>query len=288
MSNLKVNSKSSILEFKRKHNNLVESVEEISLDITDIQNALENCLGVIEIDSDDASESFENLGIAEKVLSGNYRLRAYYDSVYLEYIPIKCTSDEVVFIRIDNITTENIFVWYISVDGGEDTLEDMYGSEMSMHIYRVDGNPTLAGTEDDLTGLQIGDTKYKIPSKTKLYKHRASINLTITVNNGTNTYNATGTVEISILTTKSDAYTSMNSFLEGWLGSYHGIDVYLPTIRFEAKYSAGPTTITSVTGFLSCCYAGNHRFDFDNVVATNGYNVIAKSGSFSNDTVIEL
>lgn len=28
----------------------------------------------------------------------------------------------------------------------------------------VIANPTLAGTEGDLTGLQVGDTKYKIPS----------------------------------------------------------------------------------------------------------------------------
>lgn len=29
---------------------------------------------------------------------------------------------------------------------------------------RVTANPTLAGTESSLTGLQIGSTKYKVPS----------------------------------------------------------------------------------------------------------------------------
>ena len=33
----------------------------------------------------------------------------------------------------------------------------------------VIANPTLAGTEDALTGLQVGDTKYKVGEK--LYKH---------------------------------------------------------------------------------------------------------------------
>ena len=41
-------------------------------------------------------------------------------------------------------------------------------------VYKIDSsggttvvaNPTLAGTEDDLTGLQVGDTKYKVPSGT--------------------------------------------------------------------------------------------------------------------------
>lgn len=28
----------------------------------------------------------------------------------------------------------------------------------------VVANPTLAGTEADLTGLQVGDTKYKVPA----------------------------------------------------------------------------------------------------------------------------
>lgn len=35
----------------------------------------------------------------------------------------------------------------------------------------VIANPELAGTESDLIGLQVGDTKYKISGGTKLYKH---------------------------------------------------------------------------------------------------------------------
>lgn len=35
----------------------------------------------------------------------------------------------------------------------------------------VVANPTLAGTEDALTGLQVGDTKYSVPQTPKLYLH---------------------------------------------------------------------------------------------------------------------
>ena len=35
----------------------------------------------------------------------------------------------------------------------------------------VIANPTLAGTEDALTGLQVGETKYKVDSGTHLYQH---------------------------------------------------------------------------------------------------------------------
>jgi len=41
----------------------------------------------------------------------------------------------------------------------------------------VVANPTLAGTEANLTGLQVGDTKYKVPEGggTALYKHNINI-----------------------------------------------------------------------------------------------------------------
>ena len=32
----------------------------------------------------------------------------------------------------------------------------------------VVANPTLAGTEADLTGIQVGETKYKVPSGTEV------------------------------------------------------------------------------------------------------------------------
>ena len=41
--------------------------------------------------------------------------------------------------------------------GGTKWVDDVSGTT-------VVANPTLAGTEADLTGLQVGDTKYKVPS----------------------------------------------------------------------------------------------------------------------------
>ena len=45
----------------------------------------------------------------------------------------------------------------------------------------VIANPTLAGTEDVLTGLQVGDTKYKVDTSQKLYEH--NITMKVTSNN---------------------------------------------------------------------------------------------------------
>lgn len=47
----------------------------------------------------------------------------------------------------------------------------------------VVANPTLVGTEANLTGLQVGENKYKIPEK-HLYLHKVTINFnkTITIN----------------------------------------------------------------------------------------------------------
>ena len=35
----------------------------------------------------------------------------------------------------------------------------------------VEANPELAGTESALTGLKVGNTKYKVPESKKVYKH---------------------------------------------------------------------------------------------------------------------
>ncbi|MBQ3330814.1 MAG: hypothetical protein IJG87_06515 [Ruminococcus sp.] len=46
------------------------------------------------------------------------------------------------------------------------TREEMYLDAIAQKGggTNVVANPTLAGTEADLVGLQVGDTKYKIPS----------------------------------------------------------------------------------------------------------------------------
>lgn len=62
------------------------------------------------------------------------------------------------------------------------TLTDKYNSTVKIYpkvieeclpegIVGVVANPTLAGTEASLTGLQIGETKYKVGGGKQLYRH---------------------------------------------------------------------------------------------------------------------
>lgn len=46
----------------------------------------------------------------------------------------------------------------VKTENGLTKLAGLYGSQ------RITPNPTLEGTEDDLTGIQFGDTKYKVSS----------------------------------------------------------------------------------------------------------------------------
>ena len=60
----------------------------------------------------------------------------------------------------------------------------------------VVANPTLAGTEDPLTGLQVGDTKYSVGEK--LYQHIITMGGgcgTVIINNSSTKFNLTSFVE---------------------------------------------------------------------------------------------
>lgn len=61
---------------------------------------------------------------------------------------------------------------YTAGTGIEITNENVINNTQN----NVVANPTLAGTEDELTGLLIGNTKYKAPESKQLYQH----NLTYT------------------------------------------------------------------------------------------------------------
>ena len=55
--------------------------------------------------------------------------------------------------------------------GGESSLEGLQVGETKYKVpsgTEVTANPTLAGTEADLTGIQVGETKYKVPSGTEV------------------------------------------------------------------------------------------------------------------------
>ena len=66
--------------------------------------------------------------------------------------------------------------------GTESDLESLQVGDTKYKIpsggTEVVANPTLAGTEADLTGLQVGATKYKVPSGggTQLYVHNIYMN----------------------------------------------------------------------------------------------------------------
>lgn len=144
----------------------------------ELQAAIANCLGVIEIDSNEGNLTFDELGITEKVLSGKYTLSCPFDGEYLQYIPVRYTDDIVIFIRFEefNNSSDIISGYYIMVDGGEYSISGMYDGESSLVVPKVRANPVLAGSEDSLTSLQVGDTKYKISGGTKLYRHEIKRN----------------------------------------------------------------------------------------------------------------
>ena len=56
------------------------------------------------------------------------------------------------------------------------TEDELSGLEINGTKYKVSGenvvaNPTLAGTEAELNGLEVGSTKYKVRKGTTIYKH---------------------------------------------------------------------------------------------------------------------
>lgn len=91
----------------------------------------------------------------------------------------------------------------------------------------VIANPTLAGTESALTGLQVGDTKYKIESGGgKLYVHRVklaagnlddAISFTATIINGQSSPFSSTSELISYLESKGHigSFTNSYRFVEG-------------------------------------------------------------------------
>ena len=64
----------------------------------------------------------------------------------------------------------------------------------------VVANPTLAGTEDALTGLQVGETKYKIDAPVK-YQH----NVCVTV--------SSDEIHFILVTDRATEYTAISQFI---------------------------------------------------------------------------
>ena len=76
-------------------------------------------------------------------------------------------------IRFIQLTPQYIYYFeYVWEDDAWQPPEDISEIEIPSKVV---ANPTLAGTESALTGLQVGDTKYKVSGGTKLYKHTINI-----------------------------------------------------------------------------------------------------------------
>lgn len=79
-------------------------------------------------------------------------------------------------------------------------------AEIEDKVNEVVANPTLAGTEADLTGIQIGETKYKVPSGggggTTRYLHNIKIQQA----------NMGSVITCQVITNSNTAFTK-NSFM---------------------------------------------------------------------------
>lgn len=84
------------------------------------------------------------------------------------------------------------------LDGTSDTVEVGGGTE-------VVANPTLAGTEATLTGLQVGDTKYAVPGG-HLYKHNISMQCSFTIGSAT----IANTIHVTIFNNSSTPIAKAN------------------------------------------------------------------------------
>lgn len=112
---------------------------------------------------------------------------------------------------------------------------------------QVEANPTLAGTEASLTGLQIGETKYKVGGGKQLYQH----NITIS--------NKNSTQWIFRLTIINDTITPIDTTtLRLWLTA-KGFDASESTPHYykaNGIYSVG-ATVCNVVGIANNSGSGN-------------------------------
>ena len=120
-----------------------------------------------------------------------------------------------------------------------------YQSVGDINIYNysiekmVQANPTLAGTETALTGLQVGDTKYKVSGGTKLYIHK------LTLNDGTNTRS------LKLVSTDSQPYTlsSLYANKEHIISGLNYVDVMYDNVFGQTtKYFDAYTFVPQSSG----------------------------------------
>ena len=218
MANLKVTSK------KYNDKDVLELNEE---DISAIVKKYQNQpITVVPDDEDDFSK------YVGKVFS--YQGSVYYPMFYESACWFNISDDSLIScigLQEDNSITE---VW-------------SYGLSS---IPRIEGNPTLAGTESELTGLQIDSTKYKVGGGTKLYKH------TMVISGDNTTIELISTESTNIKTTTSGTFNYLSSKLS--ITDSHGSG---------GKRGFGGAGSISLATFIpsftiECCLSGTNFTDY--------------------------
>lgn len=282
MSNFKVNSKTSILEFKRKHNNLVENFNNL---LPKINNAANHVI----LDNGNTLESFlkaigESLKLGDVINDITNTQVGFVISLYdFEgglWISVLGVGNGIGFYHYNLITIgETQYYAYDEINSKWFVLDD---------FTKVIANPTLAGTENALEGLQVGNTKYKIPKKT-LYQ-------ITTYRSGTwaDLYNGTNSVigRPGLMDTITFVISGKDIDLSSYVGSTGpGTMFSEPDFVYFFDSNKFDNILTAILGSVvfkaSACggdtdYSGNY-LSVMAVIRTSvnsGYNVYGKEFSF--------
>jgi len=123
----------------------------------------------------------EDKGVHMCSLTCNYTNFTGYLVYTDDYCALLSFTDSIV-LKVFDIDVTNVGIR--TIDEAITVLE--LRSVVWQEIHKNDGesgtvvvaNPELDGTEDALTGLEVGNTKYKIAGGTKLYKHEIKVERT--------------------------------------------------------------------------------------------------------------
>ena len=152
--NLKVNSNTSILEFKRKHNKSIDNLETALVDIEELQSKI----GQIDITHIIDLEGLE-VGDFTLLDIANYGGKTLYDSANQSILyPLNYVEQQEAMWFEFGTSTITIHRW----TNLDDEPVYSYINKDLNDIKQIVANPTIQGTESTLNSLKIGNTNYKI------------------------------------------------------------------------------------------------------------------------------